>query len=77
MRPEHRSQIDLKYIKKIETIVRRAPKGIKELEDETEGETSPCPKCMTNFQDMEINCHQCKSTIPICIASVRFRYFFF
>lgn len=70
MRPETRSQIDPKYIKKVETIVRRAPKGVKELQDDTESETSPCPKCLANLQDMEINCHQCKSTIPICIASV-------
>lgn len=71
MRPEFRDQIDQKYAKKIEAIVRKAPKGIKELEDEIDQEMSPCPSCDSNLQDMEVNCYQCKTTIPICIATGR------
>lgn len=33
MRPEYRDQIDQKYAKKIESIVRKAPKNIKQLND--------------------------------------------
>lgn len=76
MRSEYRSQIDPKYVKKIEAVIRKAPKGIKDLDDETETETSPCPKCDSNLQDLEVNCYQCKITIPICIASVSFLIFY-
>lgn len=33
MRPEYRDQIDSKYARKIESIVRKAPKNIKQLND--------------------------------------------
>lgn len=69
MRSEYREQIDPKYSKKIEAVVRKAPKGIKDFDDETEQEVSPCPSCDAKLQDMEVNCYQCKTTIPICIAT--------
>uniref|UniRef100_A0A182PEV0 Uncharacterized protein n=1 Tax=Anopheles epiroticus TaxID=199890 RepID=A0A182PEV0_9DIPT len=68
MRSEHRSQIDSKYIKKIESIVRKAPRG--QLEDEGEQESSPCPVCETPLPNMHIVCGQCKTTLPICVATV-------
>uniref|UniRef100_A0A1S4H4R9 Uncharacterized protein n=1 Tax=Anopheles gambiae TaxID=7165 RepID=A0A1S4H4R9_ANOGA len=67
MRSEHRSQIDSKYIKKIESIVRKAPRG--QLEDDGEQESSPCPVCETPLPNMHIVCGQCKTTLPICIAT--------
>uniref|UniRef100_A0A182K004 Uncharacterized protein n=1 Tax=Anopheles christyi TaxID=43041 RepID=A0A182K004_9DIPT len=67
MRSEHRGQIDSKYIKKIESIVRKAPRG--QLEDEDEQESSPCPVCETPLPNMHIVCGQCKTTLPICIAT--------
>lgn len=71
MRSEYRSQIDQKYIKKIEAIVRKAPNGIKEAEDACQDETELCPICDCNLQIMELMCHQCKTNLPMCIATVR------
>lgn len=94
MRSEYRDQIDPKYAKKVESIVRKAPKNIKQLNDfdevieneneengedgdvkeekrrpSTKDDSSPCPMCNNNLNYMEVNCSQCKTTIPICIAS--------
>lgn len=69
MRSEFRNQIDAKYAKKIESIVRKAPRG--GLEDEGAYETSPCPVCEANLPCMDFICGQCKTTLPICIATVR------
>lgn len=87
MRTEYRDQIDSKYVKKIESIVRKAPKNIKQLNDfdevienedgdetkrkpSTKDESSPCPMCSNSkLSYMEVNCSQCKSTLPICIAT--------
>lgn len=70
MRSENRSQIDQKYAKKIEAIVRKAPNGIKDAEDSYQNETKPCPICDCNLQIMELSCHQCKTHLPMCIATV-------
>lgn len=69
MRPEYRNNLDSRYAKKIESIVRKAPKGIKEFRDEVDDETTECPICNTNLGNMEISCTGCKSTLPICIAT--------
>ncbi|XP_011499935.1 PREDICTED: WD repeat-containing protein 19 [Ceratosolen solmsi marchali] len=68
MRPEYRSQIDPKYSKKIEMIVRK-PLRIKE-QDEDEPSTA-CPYCKNRLTETEINCDKCKNTIPFCIATGR------
>jgi WD repeat-containing protein 19 len=68
MRPEYRSQIDAKYSKKIEAIVRK-PLHTKE-KDEDEPFT-PCPYCQSRLPETEVNCDKCKNTIPFCIATVR------
>ena len=70
MRPEYRNQIDGKYAKKIEAIVRKAPRGIKDLQDETQTESQPCPICDADLPSMDVTCYQCKTTLPICIATV-------
>lgn len=70
MRSEFRSQIDQKYAKKIEAIVRKAPNGIKETEDAYQDEAQPCPICECSLQIMELTCHQCKTNLPMCIATV-------
>lgn len=69
MRPDYRHQLDARYAKKIESIVRKAPKGIKMLSDDIEAETMECPICGTNLPNMEVTCHSCKTTLPICIAT--------
>lgn len=74
MRSEYRSQIDQKYAKKIEAIVRKAPNGIKDAEDSYQDETQPCPVCDINLQIMELSCNQCKTTLPMCISTVRLTF---
>lgn len=74
MRSEFRSKIDAKYSKKIESIVRRSPKEIKGIDEDNLG-SSCCPICDANLPDMEINCYQCKTSLPICIATVIIRIF--
>lgn len=69
MRPDYRNQIDAKYIKKIEAIVRKAPKGIKDEADD-EQDAMSCPVCDARLPVMEVTCYQCKITLPICIATV-------
>ncbi|XP_003402665.1 WD repeat-containing protein 19 [Bombus terrestris] len=69
MRPEYRSQIDAKYSKKIEAIVRKPPKS-KDNEIEEEPLT-PCPYCKSKLTETEITCDKCKNTIPFCIATGR------
>lgn len=70
MRAEYRNQIDQKYSKKIEAIVRKAPRGIKEMEETIQDESLPCPVCNTDLPIMDVTCTQCKTTLPICIATV-------
>lgn len=87
MRAEYRDKIDAKYAKKIESIVRKAPKNIKQLNDfddengneedddvemskrKSTNDSSPCPLCNYDLNVYEINCAQCKSSLPICIAT--------
>lgn len=69
MRPEYRNNLDARYAKKIESIVRKAPKGIKNFRDEIDDETMECPICDTNLPNMEVTCFSCKTTLPICIAT--------
>ncbi|GAB0091086.1 WD repeat-containing protein 19 [Sergentomyia squamirostris] len=69
MRPEYRGLIDEKYSRKVEGIVRKAPRGVKELSDEATLEMTPCAVCGVQLLSMETTCHQCKTTLPICIAT--------
>lgn len=66
MRPEYRSQIDPKYAKKIEAIVRRAPKSD---EPSSAASSLPCPVCQAELAVMETLCSQCRTTLPVCIAT--------
>ncbi|XP_066602951.1 WD repeat-containing protein 19 [Prorops nasuta] len=69
MRPEYRTQIDAKYSKKIEAIVRKAPKSRNsEMEDEPQ---TPCPYCNNKLPETRMTCDKCKNTIPFCIATGR------
>jgi WD repeat-containing protein 19 len=88
MRSEYRDQIDPKYAKKIESIVRKAPKNIKQLNDFEEpatngmddddvevskrnstNDSSPCPFCDYSLSNYDVTCGQCKTSLPICIAT--------
>ncbi|XP_026990682.2 WD repeat-containing protein 19 [Tachysurus fulvidraco] len=65
MRPEYRNQIDPKYKKKIEAMVRRPDTS------EVEEESSPCPYCGFSLPECELLCPGCKNTLPYCIATGR------
>ncbi|XP_060772640.1 WD repeat-containing protein 19 isoform X2 [Neoarius graeffei] len=65
MRPEYRNQIDPKYKKKIEAMVRRPDTS------EVEEESSPCPYCGFSLPECELLCPGCKNNLPYCIATGR------
>ncbi|XP_025763947.1 WD repeat-containing protein 19 isoform X3 [Oreochromis niloticus] len=65
MRPEYRNDIDPKYRKKIEAMVRRPDKS------ELEEETTPCPFCGFQLPQNELLCISCKNNLPYCIATGR------
>ncbi|XP_056265866.1 WD repeat-containing protein 19 isoform X2 [Pseudoliparis swirei] len=65
MRPEYRNEIDPKYRKKIEAMVRRPDTS------ELEEETSPCPFCGVQLPQNELLCISCKNNLPYCISTGR------
>ncbi|XP_048515490.1 WD repeat-containing protein 19-like isoform X1 [Athalia rosae] len=69
MRPEYQTQIHANCSKKIEAIVRKAPKT-KDPEAENEPLT-PCPYCKNKLPETKVMCDKCKSTIPFFIATGR------
>lgn len=74
MNPDYRKQIDAKYAKKIEAVVRKPPKignNGEKVEDPDEP-LSPCPFCDNPLPETEITCNSCKNNIPFCIITVSF-----
>ncbi|XP_029010876.1 WD repeat-containing protein 19 [Betta splendens] len=65
MRPEYRNEIDAKYRKKIEAMVRRPDTS------ELEEETTPCPFCGFQLSQNELLCISCKNNLPYCIVTGR------
>jgi len=65
MRPEYRSQLDPKYKKKIEAIVRR-PKR-----DEEQEEMSPCPISGIPIPITQLECPTTKDALPFCVVTGR------
>ncbi|XP_037504482.1 WD repeat-containing protein 19 [Rhipicephalus sanguineus] len=63
MRPEYRSQIDPKYRKKVEAIVRKPHR------EQEEADHSPCPFCNFSLAEMELLCSQCTANLPFCLAT--------
>lgn len=73
MKPEYRKNIDPKYSKKIEAVVRKPPKKEKDgdsFSDPSE-HLSPCPYCENMLPETEITCNTCKNNISFCIVTVR------
>ncbi|KAL4704097.1 hypothetical protein ACJJTC_016355 [Scirpophaga incertulas] len=64
MQPEYRLQIDQKYIKKIESVVRHAPREPAAIEP-----TSPCPVCEAATPVAALRCGRCEAELPMCLAS--------
>eukprot|EP00794_Sanderia_malayensis_P019431 gene19431-21353_t len=65
MRPEYRQQIDLKYKKKIEQIVRKPDKT------EEEEPVDSCPHCSHPVPQSRLDCPECKNNLPYCIITGR------
>lgn len=63
MRPEYRNQIDQKYRKKIEAIVRKPQKA------EEEESSTPCPYCGYVLPETELTCTDCRNTLPYCVVT--------
>ncbi|XP_062264138.1 WD repeat-containing protein 19-like [Platichthys flesus] len=64
MRPEYRNEIDKKYQRLIEWLVRRPDKDLEE-------EMTPCPFCGCKLPQNELQCYSCKNNVPYCIATGR------
>ncbi|CAF4949564.1 unnamed protein product [Pieris macdunnoughi] len=64
MQPEYRSQIDPKYAKKIESVVRHGVRGAPLPEN-----PAACPVCGAELAPAELHCPRCESDIPFCLAT--------
>ncbi|BFZ14509.1 hypothetical protein BsWGS_17548 [Bradybaena similaris] len=65
MRPEYRNDIDLKYKRKIEMIVRKPDKS------EDDEPLTPCPFCGFQLPETELMCPDCRNNIAYCIITGR------
>lgn len=65
-------QIDPKYAKKIEAVVRKAPKVGKDRPDDdaAQGDETSCPYCDKPVPVLDLTCNNCKSNLPFCIVTV-------
>lgn len=72
MKPEYRKNIDPKYSRKIEAVVRKPPKSEKdgELMSDPIEPLNPCPYCESMLPETEISCNNCTNNIPFCIVTV-------
>jgi WD repeat-containing protein 19 len=66
LRPEYRDQVDPKYKKKIESLVRHPEKS------EIEELSTPCPNCNFKLLEYGLTCPGCQITIPYCLITVRY-----
>ncbi|KAF7280794.1 hypothetical protein GWI33_005520 [Rhynchophorus ferrugineus] len=73
MNPEYRKQVDAKYSKKIEAVVRKPPRSAKEGEDnsDTPEPLSPCPYCDKLLPENDTTCNNCKNKLPFCVVTGR------
>lgn len=65
MRPEYREQVDEKWRKKLEALVRRPS------DEEVEDTMSDCPFCTAPVPASSLSCDTCKSTLPFDILTGR------
>lgn len=71
MKEDYRQQIDPKFKKKIETLVRKSAGTMRSSDHSVDdGESfTLCPYCSKNLNEFDLICHNCKNTIPFCIAT--------
>lgn len=58
-------QIDPKYVKKIESLVRHLPRTAHD-----DAVTAPCPVCGAAVSVPDLVCNHCQADLPACIATV-------
>lgn len=63
MRPEYRNEVNPKFRRKIEALVRHP------RDEEADTELTPCPVCAARIGAYALSCPACKSQLPMCIAS--------
>ncbi|CAH0717439.1 unnamed protein product, partial [Brenthis ino] len=64
MRPEYRDQIDPKYAKKIESVVRHGARG-----PPPPAPAAPCPRCGAAVPRALLHCARCEADLPFCLAT--------
>ncbi|CAH0629097.1 unnamed protein product [Chrysodeixis includens] len=64
MQPEYRSQIDPKYVKKIESAVRHGARGAP-----VAAAAAPCPHCGAPLPLADLTCATCEADVPFCLAT--------
>lgn len=69
MRPEHRNDIDEKYRKKFEGIIRKRPKKDGGESVEEPPKNTPCLFCSNPVPESDLYCPQCKNNLPYCVAT--------
>lgn len=62
-------QIDPKYVKKIESVVRHGAR-----DTPAPPVTSPCPQCGADLPIADLTCTHCEVDVPFCLASVSSPY---
>jgi WD repeat-containing protein 19 len=63
MRPEHKDNVEEKFKKKIEALVRRPS------DEELEERMCSCPFCGSGVATTDLSCQACKSGLPMCILT--------
>lgn len=63
MRPEHKDNVEEKFKKKIEALVRRPS------DEELEERMCSCPFCGSGIATTDLSCQACKSGLPMCILT--------
>jgi len=69
MKTEYREQIDVKFKRKIETLVHKSAGSQLKTEDSSQVDAThtPCPYCDNEVIDTELLCDNCRNTIPLAI----------
>ncbi|XP_038213665.1 WD repeat-containing protein 19 [Zerene cesonia] len=74
MQPQYRDQIDPKYSKKIEWVVRHPPRAgapgaplVPHVP--LEPHAPPCPQCGAPLAAAELHCARCEADVPFCLAT--------